>query len=281
MVGLYATATDTARALEYLRALEAEHAFWMAGADTVAPGSAARRVVRLRDGSVLNRYWDDRPEPRPESYREDYELGAACARREARAALPQHPRGGGEWMGFLEPVDARSVRPSHPRDDRARSDRSQQPALPRRAHDCRDAAQARRGGRRGGGGDVQCAGGGASSCAARGRLRLGDGLLLRRAVAHGRARHRPPDDGCRRAALLRARDAGAGTRRRGPPRPRLPLARRVRHDAHQVGAAVGRAERLAAAAVAGRRRRRMPTVATTSPTTRAHAGSRSTVARTA
>jgi len=74
MVGLYATATDTARALEYLDVLEAEHAFWMAGAEDVKPGSAARRVVRLRDGSVLNRYWDDRPEPRPESYREDYEL---------------------------------------------------------------------------------------------------------------------------------------------------------------------------------------------------------------
>ena len=32
MVGLYATATDTARALVYLDALEAEHAFWMDGA---------------------------------------------------------------------------------------------------------------------------------------------------------------------------------------------------------------------------------------------------------
>jgi alpha,alpha-trehalase len=75
MVGLYATATDTAKALPYLDAIEAEHAFWMAGAESVAPGSAARRVVRLKDGSLLNRYWDDRPEPRPESYREDYELG--------------------------------------------------------------------------------------------------------------------------------------------------------------------------------------------------------------
>ncbi|HEU4452080.1 MAG TPA: alpha,alpha-trehalase TreF [Longimicrobium sp.] len=76
MVGLYAAATDTARAIGWLDALEAEHAFWMEGADRVAPGEAHRRVVRLRDGSVLNRYWDDRPEPRPESYREDYALGA-------------------------------------------------------------------------------------------------------------------------------------------------------------------------------------------------------------
>jgi alpha,alpha-trehalase len=75
MVGLYADAADTATALRWLDALEAEHAFWMDGADRVAPGEAFRRVVRLQDGSVLNRHWDDRPEPRPESYREDYRLG--------------------------------------------------------------------------------------------------------------------------------------------------------------------------------------------------------------
>jgi len=64
MVGLYAQATDTAQALRYLDALEAEHAFWMAGP----------RVVKLPDGSMLNRYWDDLPEPRPEAYRPDYEI---------------------------------------------------------------------------------------------------------------------------------------------------------------------------------------------------------------
>jgi alpha,alpha-trehalase len=74
MVGLYARATDTTRAIGYLDALEAEHAFWMEGAADLAPGQAHRRVVRLRDGALLNRYWDDRPEPRPESYREDYTL---------------------------------------------------------------------------------------------------------------------------------------------------------------------------------------------------------------
>ncbi|HYW50737.1 MAG TPA: alpha,alpha-trehalase TreA [Gemmatimonadaceae bacterium] len=84
MVGLYATATDTARALKYLPAMEKEHDFWMDGAATLAPGTANRRVVKLRDGSLLNRYWDDRPEPRPESYREDFTLGASVpeAKRE-------------------------------------------------------------------------------------------------------------------------------------------------------------------------------------------------------
>ena len=75
MVGLYAAATDTAEALRYLAALEGEHAFWMDGAEGLAPGEGHRRVVRLPDGSVLNRYWDDEPGPRPESYRPDYEIG--------------------------------------------------------------------------------------------------------------------------------------------------------------------------------------------------------------
>lgn len=75
MVGLYARARDTAQALKYLKALEEEHGFWMDGAQSLAPGHAYRRVVRLPNGSILNRYWDDLAEPRPESYREDYRLG--------------------------------------------------------------------------------------------------------------------------------------------------------------------------------------------------------------
>jgi alpha,alpha-trehalase len=75
MVGLYARATDTAHALVYLDAMEQEYAFWMDGADTLAPGHAYRRVVRLPDSVVLNRYWDDSDEPRPEAYRPDVEVG--------------------------------------------------------------------------------------------------------------------------------------------------------------------------------------------------------------
>jgi len=114
MVGLYATATDTTRALEYLPTLEAEHAFWMAGADTVKAGSAARRVVRLRDGSLLNRYWDDRPEPRPESYREDFELAQRVAPekreqlyRDIRAAAESGWDFSSRWM--RDPKDLRTL----------------------------------------------------------------------------------------------------------------------------------------------------------------------------
>jgi alpha,alpha-trehalase len=114
MVGLYAGATDTASALPYLAALEAEHAFWMEGADRVAPGDAHRRVVRLHDGSVLNRYWDDRPEPRPESYREDFELGQtvpAAGRerfyRNVRAAAESGWDFSSRWM--RDPGDLRTL----------------------------------------------------------------------------------------------------------------------------------------------------------------------------
>lgn len=86
MVGLYARATDTTSALAYLDALEAEHDFWMDGAAALAPGTAYRRVVRLKNGALLNRYWDDLPEPRPESYREDYRL-AQTLPPERRAGL--------------------------------------------------------------------------------------------------------------------------------------------------------------------------------------------------
>ena len=75
MVGLYARATDTTRALDYLDALEKEYAFWMDGASQLKPGQMYRRAVCMPDGVVLNRYWDDSNEPRPESFRPDVEIG--------------------------------------------------------------------------------------------------------------------------------------------------------------------------------------------------------------
>jgi alpha,alpha-trehalase len=114
MVGLYATATDTGRALAYLDALEAEHAFWMDGAHRIAAGEAHRRVVRLRDGAVLNRYWDDRAEPRPESHKPDYELGATLSEaqranfyRNARAAAESGWDFSSRWM--RDPSDLRTL----------------------------------------------------------------------------------------------------------------------------------------------------------------------------
>lgn len=64
-------------AQHYLPQLRKEHAFWMEGADGLAPGSVHRRVVRLPDGTLLNRYWDDRDTPREEAYAEDVATAAA------------------------------------------------------------------------------------------------------------------------------------------------------------------------------------------------------------
>jgi len=116
MVGLYAAATDTAEALRYLDALEAEHAFWMDGVERLAPegGEAYRRVVRLRDGSILNRYWDDRSDPRPESFRPDNEVGQTLpeARREGfyrnvRATAESGWDFSSRWM--RDPSDLRTL----------------------------------------------------------------------------------------------------------------------------------------------------------------------------
>ncbi len=55
--------------------IETEYNFWMKGKELLSQEySEHNRVVKMPDGSFLNRYWDDNPTPRPESYREDIEL---------------------------------------------------------------------------------------------------------------------------------------------------------------------------------------------------------------
>jgi alpha,alpha-trehalase len=71
MVEVAALRDGAAAYRKYLPQLRREYEFWMDGAKSLAPGSAHRRVVRLADGSLLNRYWDDRDTPREEAYRED------------------------------------------------------------------------------------------------------------------------------------------------------------------------------------------------------------------
>ncbi len=80
--------------IRYLPELQAEYDYWMDGADGLAAGSAHRHALRLADGTLLNRYWDDRAAPRDESYREDVET----ARRANRPAAEVYRdlRAGGE-----------------------------------------------------------------------------------------------------------------------------------------------------------------------------------------
>ncbi|WFV20199.1 alpha,alpha-trehalase [Citrobacter braakii] len=56
---------------KYLPQMLKEYTYWMEGVETLQPGQQNKRVVKLDDGTVLNRYWDDRDTPRPESWVED------------------------------------------------------------------------------------------------------------------------------------------------------------------------------------------------------------------
>lgn len=59
--------------IEYLPSLLAEYAFWMKGRRKLKGEDAVahRRVVKMQGGQVLNRYFDNKTTPRPESRRED------------------------------------------------------------------------------------------------------------------------------------------------------------------------------------------------------------------
>ncbi len=109
----------------YLPQLRGEYAYWMAGAESLKSG-AARRVVRLPDGTLLNRYWDDLDSPRDESWREDVELARRSGRepqqlyRDIRAAAESGWDFSARWLrdpqslGSIEttqivPVDLNSL----------------------------------------------------------------------------------------------------------------------------------------------------------------------------
>ena len=71
MVDLLAQHQGDSAYSKYLPQLQEEYDYWMADADSVKAGEASKRVVKLKDGTVLNRYWDARDVPRTESYMDD------------------------------------------------------------------------------------------------------------------------------------------------------------------------------------------------------------------
>ena len=106
--------------LDFLPQLRKEYAFWMRGADCLAPGQVCRRVVRLADGSLLNRYWDERDTPREEAYIEDIGTAALAARpaaevfRDLRAAAESGWDFSSRWQepgGGLESVRTTAILP--------------------------------------------------------------------------------------------------------------------------------------------------------------------------
>lgn len=80
MVELIARSNGAATYTTYLPQLQAEYDYWMQGENEALPGQAVRHVVRLLDGTVLNRYWDERAAPRDESYKEDVQTASGAYR---------------------------------------------------------------------------------------------------------------------------------------------------------------------------------------------------------
>ena len=79
MVELLAGIKGNAVYKKYLPAMEKEYAYWMEGAANTKTDKPFKRVVKLKGGAVLNRYWDDNNTPRQESYKEDVEVAEAVA----------------------------------------------------------------------------------------------------------------------------------------------------------------------------------------------------------
>lgn len=77
----------------YLPQLLREHAFWMnRNSELTESMPAGLHLVRMPDGELLNRYWDDADLPRPESWKEDVEL----MEKHPRPGLYRHIRAGAE-----------------------------------------------------------------------------------------------------------------------------------------------------------------------------------------
>lgn len=99
---------------QYIDAITAEYNFWMAGAEHLTEHTdSSMRVVKMPDGTLLNRYWDDQATPRPESFLEDIEL-ANCLSEEQRPDFYRHIRAACEsgwdfssrWLGDDQTLDS-------------------------------------------------------------------------------------------------------------------------------------------------------------------------------
>lgn len=94
----------------------AEYRFWMRGRSKVddTENHAYRRVVQMPNGTFLNRYYDNKTTPRPESLREDLETAETSGRKDANR-LYLHLRAAAEsgWdfssRWFMDPLDIRTI----------------------------------------------------------------------------------------------------------------------------------------------------------------------------
>ena len=82
MVDLLATHEGDKGYTRYLPQLQKEYDYWMADSDNVAAGDASKRVIKLADGTLLNRYWDARDVPRTESWMDDVNTAKKAPQRD-------------------------------------------------------------------------------------------------------------------------------------------------------------------------------------------------------
>ncbi|MGH7218093.1 MAG: alpha,alpha-trehalase TreF [Candidatus Microsaccharimonas sp.] len=116
MVRLLAVEKGRGVLREYLPYLVAEYRFWMKGKSKLdeTEHNAYRRVVEMPSGALLNRYYDNKTTPRPESLREDIET-AEYSGREDSSRLYLHLRAAAEsgWdfssRWFLDPLDINTI----------------------------------------------------------------------------------------------------------------------------------------------------------------------------
>lgn len=84
--------------VRYLPALLLEYQYWMSGRTRVnAQKPAYKHVVRMPDGAVLNRYYDVKQTPRPESYREDVEIAEHAKAEQPKVYLDLRAGGESGW----------------------------------------------------------------------------------------------------------------------------------------------------------------------------------------
>lgn len=67
---------------KYQPELLKEYSFWMRGSEKLKPGQAYRNTVRMPDGEILNRYWDESDKPREESFKKDVNAAKLTRQRE-------------------------------------------------------------------------------------------------------------------------------------------------------------------------------------------------------
>lgn len=102
--------------IEYLPYMIAEHRFWMKGRSQLEKSEhhAVRRVVKMPNGLLLNRYYDNKSTPRPESLHEDTVTASDSGDREPdrvflhlRAAAESGWDFSSRW--FHDPSDIRTI----------------------------------------------------------------------------------------------------------------------------------------------------------------------------